>query len=49
MWIQKKKKKKLKLKLPCDSAIPLVGVCPNKTIISKKKTKKKKQNKNKTR
>ena len=27
--------KKLKIKLPCDPAIPLLGICPEKTIIQK--------------
>ena len=27
--------KKLQIKLPCDPAIPLLGICPEKTIIQK--------------
>ena len=27
--------KKLKIELPCDPAIPLLGICPEKTIIRK--------------
>ena len=27
--------KKLKIELPCDPAIPLLGICPEQTIIQK--------------
>ena len=30
-----KKKKKLKIELPCDPTIPILGMCPEKTVIQK--------------